>query len=209
MRNRLIAAAAVAAVVLAAACAPGATGAAGACRTSPEPVVAVIDFGNTTATYGTTVTGVEEAATARLITLLKESGCYVVVERSELQRLIAQQGLESTRPEALARAAGAGYVITGVVTRATVATPQVSALGVRVGVTQAQVEVDVRATDIITGTVIVSKTGAGRASNPNLQVSSLPVGGTLAFNDPALGPLLAEAANTAVQDVVTAIRRAF
>lgn len=209
MRTRLIAAVAAAAVVLAAACAPGATGAAGACRATPEPVVAVIDFGNTTATYGTTVTGVEEAATARLITLLKESGCYVVVERSELQRLISQQGLESTRPEALARAAGAGYVITGVVTRATVATPRVSALGVRVGVTQAQVEVDVRATDIITGAVVVSKTGAGRASNPNLRVSSLPIGGTLAFDDPALGPLLAEAANTAVQDVVNAIRRAF
>ena len=141
--------------------------------------------------------------------MLKESSCYVVVERSELQRLISQQGLESTRPEALARAAGAGYVITGVVTRATVATPQVSALGIRVGATQAQVEVDVRATDIITGTVVVSKTGAGRASNPNLRVSSLPVGGTLAFDDPALGPLLAEAANAAVQDVVTAIRSAF
>ena len=69
-----------AALVLAA-CAPGATSTVdteavlaaleGPCVNDPPPVVAVIDFENTTSRFGTTVTGVEEAATARLITLLE------------------------------------------------------------------------------------------------------------------------------------------
>lgn len=206
----------LAALVLAA-CAPAATDATAPaaaaradapCRTEPVPVVAVIDFENTTAQHGTTVVGVEEAASARLITLLKESGCYEVVERSELQTIISQQGLESMAPEALARAAGAGYVVTGVVTRATLARPQVSALGLTIGNTTADVEVDVRATDIMTGRVVVSMTGRGSASSPNVEVRRIPTG-TLSYNDPTVGPLLAQAANAAVTDVVGAIRSAF
>ncbi|CAN5802334.1 hypothetical protein BH23DEI1_BH23DEI1_13010 [soil metagenome] len=179
-----------------------------ACHSDPIPTVAVIEFDNTTASRGTHVTGVEEAATARLITLLKESGCYVVVERSVLSDLIAQQGLESLDPVALARAAGAGYVVTGVVTRATIARPQVSLFGVTVGNTRAEIEVDVRATDIITGEVVVSMTGSGDASSPNIAVNRIP-GGAIAYNDPEVGPLLASASSTAVQRVVDALRAAF
>jgi curli biogenesis system outer membrane secretion channel CsgG len=179
-----------------------------ACRTQPIPTVAVIEFENTTASRGTHVTGVEEAATARLITLLKESGCYVVVERSVLSDLIAQQGLESLDPVVLARAAGAGYVVTGVVTRATIARPQVSLFGVTVGATRAEIEVDVRATDIITGTVVVSMMGAGDASSPNIAVNRIPAG-AISYNDPEVGPLLASASSTAIGRVVEALRSAF
>jgi curli biogenesis system outer membrane secretion channel CsgG len=175
---------------------------------SELPVVAVIQFDNTTSYGGTTVVGVEDAATARLITLLKQSGCYVVVERSELQTIIEKQGMESLDPVALAKAAGAGYMITGVVTRATIATPRGSLFGVSLGATTAQVEVDVRATDIITGTVIVSMKGSGDASSPNIAVNRIP-GGGLAYNDPAVGPLLAEAADAAVNQVVAALRARF
>ncbi len=210
-------------VVLLAACAPTATEApsteaedaaavedAGpeACASSEIPVVAIFEFDNTTSQYGTTVTGVESAATARLITRMKASGCYTIVERSELQDLIAQQGLESLDPVALAEAAGAGYVVTGVVTRATIAKPTVSLLGVTLGSTTAQVEVDVRATDIITGEVVVSMTGAGDASNPNVAVNRIPTG-RIAYDDPEVGPLLAEASNAAVDQVVGAIRTEF
>lgn len=201
-------------------CAPGATGSSSAttlesvdladvpCQSDPIPTVAVLEFDNTTAQFGTTVTGVEEAANARLITLLKASDCYVIVERSVLQDLIMQQGLEGMDPVSLAKAAGAGYVVTGVVTRATIAAPQVGAFGITVGNTTAQVEVDVRATDIITGEVVVSMTGAGEASSPNISVNRIPQG-RISYNDPTVGPLLAEASAAAINQVVAAIRTTF
>lgn len=179
------------------------------CRSEPVPTVAIADFQNTTGSHGTTVVGVEEAASARLITLLKESGCYVVVERSELLTIMQQQGMESMDPVALAKAAGAGYVITGTVTRATIAEPGASMFGVTLGETRADVEVDVRATDIITGEVVVSMTGSGSAASPNIAVSRIPRAGTISYRDPTVGPLLAEAANGAVTQVVAAIRSEF
>jgi len=178
------------------------------CLTSPTPVVAVVDFENTTARYGTNVTGVEEAATARLITLLKESGCYEVVERSELVNIMMRQGLESMAPEALAKAAGAGYVVVGTVTRVTIAEPSVVILGVRVGETRADVEMDVRVTDIITGRVLVSQMGRGSAGQANLSLRNLPMGG-FSFNDPNVGPLVARAADDALRAAVEFIRKAF
>lgn len=178
------------------------------CQTDPIPTVAVLEFGNTTAQYGTTVTGVEEAAQARLITLLNNSDCYVVVERSVLQDLIAEQGLEGLDPVSIAKAAGAGYVVTGVVTRATIAEPQVGLFGVTLGNTTAQVEVDVRATDIITGEVVVSMTGAGDASDPNISIDRLPQG-NISYDDPTVGPLLADASAQAITQVVAAIRTTF
>lgn len=213
MRSRIASLwlAASAAALVMAACAPVAETPmeAGVCVSATRPVIAVIDFENTAGSSGgTTVIGVEEAAAARLITLLKESDCYVIVERSELIGIMEQQGLESLDPIALARAAGAGYVVTGVVTRATIAAPQVAAFGVSLGATRAQVEIDVRATDIITGEVVVSKIGAGEASNPNISVSHL-IGTSVSYNDPTIGPLLAQAANTAVTQVVNAIRTKF
>ncbi|MDZ7708210.1 MAG: CsgG/HfaB family protein [Trueperaceae bacterium] len=179
-----------------------------ACATEPAPVVAVVQFENTTGRFGTTVTGVEEAATARLITLLKESGCYDIVEQSELQNVMMQQGLESMEPEALARAAGAGYVITGTVTRATIAEPGVSVFGVSLGETRADVEVDVRATDIITGSIVVSETGTGTATSPNIAVDRIPAG-RIAYDDPTVGPILADASAAAVREVVAFIRAEF
>lgn len=215
--RRLFAASIAVAAIVMAACAPttstGGTDAGAAlqapCVQTPRPTVAVVDFENTTGQYGTTVVGVEDAASARLITLLKESGCYVVVERSELLTIMQQQGLESMDPVSLAKAAGAGYVVTGTVTRATIAAPGASLFGVSVGETRAQVEVDVRATDIITGEVVVSMTGAGSASSPNIAVSRIPQLGTISYDDPTVGPLLADAAQSAVTEVVAALRGAF
>ncbi len=200
------------AAFLLAACAPTAetTTAPDRCLTEPVPTVAVVDFQNTTSQGGgVSVVGVEDAATARLITLLKESGCYIVVERSELLTIMQQQGLEALDPVSLAKAAGAGYVVTGTVTRATVARPGASLFGVTLGNTTAQVEVDVRATDIITGEVVVAHKGAGEASSPNIAVSRVPVAGTVRYDDPAVGPLFAEAANSAINQVVNALRNSF
>lgn len=211
--KRSIPAVAAALLLVLAACAPTATGDPTAalnapCASEVPPVVAVIEFENTTGRFGTTVTGVEEAATARLITLLKESGCYEVIEQSELQNVMMQQGLESMAPEALAKAAGAGYVITGTVTRATIAEPGVSLFGLTVGETRSDVEVDVRATDIITGTIVVSETGRGTASNPNIAFDRIPAG-DLSYSDPTVGPILADASAQAVREVVGYIRAQF
>lgn len=178
------------------------------CQNEPPPTVAVIEFENTTARSGTHVTGMEDAATARLITLMKESDCYQVVEQSALQGLIVEQGLESMDPVDLAEAAGAGYVITGTVTRATIAEPGLAAFGVSVGATTAEVEVDVRATDIITGEVIVSMTGAGNSSSPDIAVDRIPAG-RISYDDPTVGPLLAEASAQAVNRVMAALRTTF
>lgn len=205
---------AAALLLVLAACAPAATGDGATaaldapCASSDTPVVAVVEFENTTGRFGTTVTGVEEAATARIITLLKASGCYEVIERSELQNVMMQQGLESMAPEALAAAAGAGYVITGTVTRATIAEPGVALFGLTVGETRADVEVDVRATDIITGRIVVSETGRGTASSPSIAFDRIPAG-NIAFDDPTVGPILAEASEAAVEQVVGFIRSVF
>jgi curli biogenesis system outer membrane secretion channel CsgG len=203
----------VALAMLVAACAPttATSDAAGqrACVHDPRPIVAVIEFENTTGSSGgLNVTGLETAATARLITLLENSGCYEIVERSELQKILAAQGLESMRPEALARAAGAGYVITGAVTRATIDRPGVSALGITVGNVRAEVAVDVRATDLVTGRVVVSRTGMGSAQRANLSISQLPIG-TIAFTNATWEPLLADASDAALAEVVTSIRTRF
>jgi curli biogenesis system outer membrane secretion channel CsgG len=214
MRARsLLLAPLVALAVLAAACAPttATTDAADPrpCVNDPKPVVAVIEFENTTGrSGGLNVTGLETAATARLITLLENSGCYEIVERSELQAILAAQGLESMAPEVLARAAGAGYVVTGAVTRATIDRPGISALGLTVGNVRAEVAVDVRATDLITGRVVVSQTGVGGAQRANVSISSLPIG-TIAFNNPTWEPLLADAADGALAEVVRSIRSRF
>lgn len=181
----------------------------GVCVTSPDPIVAVIEFENTTGrSGGLNVTGLETAATARLITLLENSGCYQIVERSELVNILAQQGLESMAPEDLAKAAGAGFVITGAVTRATIARPGVSLLGVSVGNVVAEVAVDVRATDLVTGQVVVSQTGVGEAQRANFSLTNLPVG-TISFNDPTYEPLLADASDAALAQVVASIRQRF
>lgn len=198
-------------ITLLAACAPSTEGAGGTvpCASAPIPVVAIVDFENTTGTRGgISVTGVEDAAVARLITLLKATGCYVIVERSELVNILTRQGLESMAPEALARAAGAGYVVTGTVTRATIAEPQLRVGGVSVGATRAEVDIDVRATDIITGQVVVSMTGRGQSSQPNLSISRvLPA--TIAFNDREVGSLLANASEEALVQVVDSLRVRF
>lgn len=214
--SRILALAIVTTSLALAACAPTVGGGGGdttalsaPCAQTPAPTVAIVDFANTTGTHGLTVVGVEEAAAARLITLMKESGCYVVVERSELVTIMQQQGLESMDPVELARAAGAGYVVTGTVTRATIAEPGASLFGITLGETRADVEVDVRATDIITGEVVVSMTGTGTASSPNIAVHSIPRVGTIRYDDPTVGPLLADAAQTAVMQVVAAIRASF
>lgn len=213
--KRSLSTAAALLVLLIAACAPttdssdAATAAIDApCVSDPAPVVAVVEFENTTRQHGTTVTGVEEAATARLITLLKESGCYDIIEQSELQDVMMEQGLESMEPEALAEAAGAGYVITGTVTRATIAEPGVSLFGVTLGETRADVEVDVRATDIITGSIVVSETGRGTDSSPNVAVDRIPQG-RFSYDDPTVGPILADASAEAVREVVGFIRASF
>lgn len=216
MRARPLALLASLALGLLAACAPTAVPVEsssvvnpGVCVNSPDPIVAVIEFENTTGrSGGLNVTGLETAATARLITLLQNSGCYQIVERSELVNILAQQGLESMAPEDLAKAAGAGYVITGAVTRATIARPGVSLLGVSVGNVRAEVAVDVRATDLVTGQVVVSQTGVGEAQRANFSLTNLPVG-TISFNDPTYEPLLADASDAALAQVVASIRQRF
>lgn len=215
MRKRFIFFALAALALVLAACAPSTGSSSTAatpmptqCVSQEMPRVAVIEFENTTSQAGQTVLGLENAATARVITHLKESGCYVVLERSELQTILERQGMESLDPVEIARFAGAGYVITGTVTRATIARPAGSILGVSLGATTAEVEVDLRATDINTGEIVVSNTGRGSASNPNIAFSNRNLG-RISYNDSEYGPIIAEAANQAVDDVVRTVRLRF
>lgn len=216
MRKRVSLFAVAALAIVLAACAPGATSSTGSsavtqpdqCVSGDIPRVAVIDFQNTTAQAGQTVLGLENAATARVITHLKASGCYVVLERSELQGILERQGMESLDPVEIARFAGAGYVITGTVTRATIARPSGSLFGVTLGSTTAEVEVDLRATDINTGEVIVSFTGYGSASSPNIAMNNRNLG-RIEYNDSEYGPIIAEASNQAVDNAVRTVRLRF
>lgn len=195
-------------------CTPAATdagsaaGAAGVCASTPAPKVVIVDFDNTSGSYGITVAGLETAATARLITLLENSGCYQVLERSVLQELIATRGLESTAPAEIARAAGAAYAITGTVTEVSIEQPRLGLFGVVIGSVMASVAMDVRATDAITGQVVVSMTGRGSSQSANLALTALPIG-PITLEDSEVGPLLADASETAIGEVVAAIRRRF
>lgn len=178
------------------------------CKQETRPVVAVVDFENVTGGFGITITGVESAANARMITLLKRTGCYDVVEKSILQDLITGEEVEATDPVALAEAAGAGYVITGTVTRATIDEPNLSLLGLNVGMVTAQIEVDVRATDIVTGEIVVSMTGIGNASDTNIEFNPLPFG-SVAYDNSEYNPLLADASANAIGQVTQAIVQHF
>lgn len=178
------------------------------CKQDVPPVLAVVDFENVTGGFGITITGVETAANARMITLLKRTGCYEVVEKSTLQKLIEDEEVESTDPIELAKAAGAGYVITGTVTRATIDEPNFSMLGVSVGVVNAQIEVDVRATDILTGEIVVSMTGVGNATDTNVEFNPLPFG-SVAYENSEYSPLLADASANAISQVTQAIVQRF
>lgn len=178
------------------------------CKQEIPPVLAVVDFENVTGGFGVTITGVETAANARMITLLKRTGCYELVEKSTLQKLAEEEDVESDDPIELAKAAGAGYVITGTVTRATIDEPNFSMLGVNVGVVNAQIEVDVRATDIITGEIVVSMTGIGNASDTNVEFNPLPFG-SVAYENSEYSPLLADASANAVSQVTQAIVQRF
>jgi curli biogenesis system outer membrane secretion channel CsgG len=80
--------------------------------------------------------------------------------------------------------------------------------GFSLGETRADVEVDVRATDIITGSIVVSETGSGTASSPNIAIDRIPAG-RIAYDDPTVGPILAEASAAAVREVVGFIRATF
>lgn len=169
------------------------------CYDDSRPVVAIIEFENTGAGYGGAhVLGVETAATARLTNLMVNSGCYSVVERSQLQTLIAAQGLESTDPVALAKAAGAGYVITGVVTRSTISRPSGGIAGFGGGMVQADVSVDMRATDVITGQIVASIDASASVRNAKIDFTGVPLVGSMSMDNPTYGPLIADATEAAM-----------
>jgi len=178
------------------------------CVQETLPVVAVVDFENVTGGFGVTITGVEAAANARMITLLKRTGCYEIVDGSILTELVQDEDIESENPIELAKAAGANYVITGTVTRATIDEPNLSLLGLNVGMVTAQIEVDVRATDIVSGEIIVSMTGIGNASDTNVEFNPLPFG-SVAYENTEYSPLLADASANAVSQVTQAIVQRF
>jgi hypothetical protein len=52
-------------------------------------------------------------------------------------------------------------------------------------------------------------TGSGQAASPNIAINRIPNAGRISYQDPTVGPLLAEAANAAVNQVVAAIRAEF
>ena len=192
-------------VLLVAACAPTTSAPASAaaaevtCYDDTQPTVMVMEFENTGGGYGGThVLGVDEAARARLINLMVNSGCYRVIEESQLQALIACQGLESTDPAELARAAGAGYVVTGILTRSTLSRPSGGIAGFGGGVVTADVAVDMRATDVITGEIIASIDASSSVRNPNFRVTGVPLAGQISYQDPTYGPLMADAAEAAM-----------
>ena len=180
------------------------------CHAAEAPTVAIVGFQNTTGgTGGLNVIGVEEAAVARLTTLMVNSGCYRVIEKSHLQRLIEEQGFESLDPVELARAAGAAYVITGVVTRATLDQPSGGIAGFGGGLSKAQVSVDVRATDAVTGAIAASVDARGEATSPQVNLSGVPLVGQVSMQNPSIGPIFADAAEVAMVQVVREFAKRF
>ena len=192
-------------VLLVAACAPTTSAPASTaaaqvtCYDDTPETVMIAEFENMGGGYGGThVLGVEEAARARLVNLMVNSGCYRVIEESQLQALIAGQGLESTDPAELARAAGAGYVVTGILTRSTLSRPSAGIAGIGGGLVTADVAVDMRATDVITGEIVASIDASSSVRNPNFRVTGVPLAGQVSYQDPTYGPLMADAAEAAM-----------
>lgn len=192
------------------ACAPRSTGGATSgplpCVTTPPPALLVLGFAPATLATGPAVSGVEDAAAARLRELLAESTCYVIVDAGERRATPVGSATDRDPAMELARERGADFLVTGSVDRVELRLPGSSLFGVSVGEARALVQLTVTVTHVATGHVAVVGNSVGEATS-----SAVAPGGpelTLAIDvdDPALDDVMRVATNAAVSRMVSQVR---
>lgn len=179
--------------------------------TAEKTKIAVFEFSNDTP-FESTIIGAGVANT--LVTALVKSKHYIVVERSMLQKIMAEQNLgmtgaiDAATASQVGKVLGLDYIITGSISEFGVKSERtaigygkevVASVGFSKGT--ARIVLDVRVIDPITAAIVSSETGVGTHFSTNIglayeQITFLT--GTVGFDQTLIG----KATRKAVLDIV-------
>jgi len=129
-----------------------------------KPRVAVIPFDNRTSWWANDM---GDVAADMIVTRLVNSGHFSVIEREQLEAILAEQGFQlsgqvnPSQVVEIGRMAGLMYLITGAVTRFSIDERGTRVLGRNVGYTEAESEMNVRAFSAETGEIVVATEASG------------------------------------------------
>ena len=128
--------------------------------------VAVMNFANNS-TWSYWGDKLGEAANDEFTTQLQQSGKFTVIERAQLQSILAEQGLgasgavaASTAPK-IGKLLGVQLIFTGSITDFAIKGGSGGAFGLSVSATKAKSTLDVRLIDTTTGEVVLTASGSG------------------------------------------------
>jgi len=128
--------------------------------------VAVMNFANNS-TWSYWGDHLGEAANDEFTTQLQQSGKFTVIERAQLQSILAEQGLGasgavagSTAPK-IGKLLGVQLIFTGSITDFSIKGGSGGAFGLSVSGTRAKSTLDVRLIDTTTGEVVLTASGSG------------------------------------------------
>ncbi len=128
--------------------------------------VAVMNFANnSTWTWWGDKLG--EAANDEFVTQLVNSGQFSVIERAQLQSILAEQGLgasgavQANTAAKIGKLLGAQIIFTGSITAFSIKKTGGTIAGFGASYTKAESKLDVRMIDVTTGEILLAATGAG------------------------------------------------
>lgn len=174
----------------------------------PKKRVAVADF-RVEPVYGKRRLG--NATADILVTLLQQSGRFIVVERERLANVVAEQELsltglvDTSTAVSIGNILGADAIIVGSVTKFGV---NISSSDAIIGDSKTQIataEVNVRLIDTGSGKIIMAKTGQGEASKK--YSSFLGIGSTGGYDEALEGDALKAAVIDVVDNIVQSMNQ--
>lgn len=141
-----------------------------------------------------------------LTTYLSNTGRFNIVERKQLEKIIAEQAFQAgdlvgDKAAELGRIAGADAIICGTITNA--ASSTIEKMSYRI--LDVQVQVDARAIDATTGKIITSKQAVGHVQNKIIVTSD----GQIVSGDTDVNKAYAEAVRQALKQVTDDIASQF
>lgn len=150
-----------------------------------RPRVAVIDLENRTTWWANELGG---AAADVLTTRLVQDGTFTVVERSRLQSIIEEQGLQMSgivNPDhavQIGRVAGVHYMILGSISRFSIDQKSVGAFGMRANVTEAESALNVRVISTETAEIVAAAEGDGKKRMGGVSAGGLDFSQSASFS---------------------------
>lgn len=164
-----------------------------------------------------------DTLTDMLQTALVNTGCFIVVERAELEQIMKEQKLAETGKTAPSSAAKAGSLVGAqVIVMGAVTTFEENERGGAIGgvtrsgraggiiTNKAKVTLDMRLVDTSTGEVLQTATASGDASQTGALIGGIPVGdikiGTAAWQKTPIGNAAREAIENAVKIILNQMK---